>query len=197
MKYSIPSFLRLAVFSLVFAWGTAALAASAQDYLKTKQSELTALIQDSSAEGQKKLTKTFDELLDYDALARDSLADQWGKLTPDQQKEFQGLLVTLVQRAYTKNLKDTLNYDVAFKGQDDAARGKLVRTLASHKTDKRKEPISIDYLVHEKGGKWQVIDIVTEGSSLVANYKSQFRKLIEKKGVSGLLERMKEKAAEK
>ena len=37
-------------------------------------------------------------------------------------------------------------------------------------------------------------DIVTEGSSLVTNYRSQFRKIIKKHGFPELLKRMKNKA---
>lgn len=195
MKKVYSFFLSCSLLLGLLLWGGEASASTAEAYLKTKQTELTALVKDSSAAGQKKLQTAFDEVLDYEALARDSLGDQRSKFTPEQEKEFQALLTTLVQRSYTKNLKDTLSYEVQFRGQEDAAKGKLVRTLAKHKTDARKEPITIDYVLHQVGGKWRVIDIVTEGSSLVSNYRSQFRRLIEKRGVSGLLERMKDRAA--
>jgi phospholipid transport system substrate-binding protein len=42
-------------------------------------------------------------------------------------------------------------------------------------------------------GKWQIYDIVTEGSSLIRNYRNQFRRVIEKKGFDELLRRMKAK----
>ena len=40
-----------------------------------------------------------------------------------------------------------------------------------------------------------MIDIVTEGSSLVNNYKSQFHRAIQKDGFEALLKRMKDKLA--
>ena len=63
------------------------------------------------------------------------------------------------------------------------------------KTDARKEQIHIDYLVHKVSGSPRVYDIITEGSSLVKNYNSQFRRIIKKGGFSDLLERMRKKAA--
>lgn len=197
MKTPFSIFARLLPLFLLLAWGAEAQAETAEAYLKGRQAELTALVSQSTPESDKKLTKTFDEVLDYDTLAKDSLGAEWDKLTAEQRKEFQGLLVTLVQRAYTKNIKDTLAYEIGFNGEQDAKRGKLVRTVAKHKKDQRKEPISVDYLVHQVSGKWRVFDIVTEGSSLVTNYKSQFKRIIDKNGFSGLIEKMKSKVAEK
>jgi ABC-type transporter MlaC component len=45
-------------------------------------------------------------------------------------------------------------------------------------------------------GGWRVFDIVTEGSSLVHNYKHQFRRVIKKHGLAGLLKRMRAKLEE-
>ncbi len=176
-----------------FATPAVAEAASAQDHLKAKQAELTALVK---SEASDKLTAAFDELLDYPALAEASLGDEWSKLSETQRADFQKLLVTLIQRAYKKSIKETLSYDISFLGEENATKGKLVHTVAKHKTDARKEPLRIDYVLHQTGGKWRVIDIVTEDSSLVANYKSQFRRVIEKKGFSGLIELMAKKVAE-
>jgi len=197
MKNFLRVFASLAVFAVLVGSASPARAESAETYLKAKQAQLAALVTQSGPESDKKLTATFDEVLDYDALAKDSLGDNWEKLKPEERKQFQELLTTLVQRAYTKNIRDTLAYDITFKGEQDAARGKLVRTVAKHKTDQRKEPIAIDYLAHDVGGKWRVLDIITEGSSLVGNYKSQFKRIIDKSNFSGLIEKMKLKVAEK
>lgn len=172
-------------------------AESAEQFVKERQAELTALLRKpESAANQKEIGAVFDRMLDYDKLAKDSLGDRWDKLSPDEQKQFQGQLTQLVQRAYKKNLRKTLDYDISFTGQDEAKKGYLVQTVAKHKTDKRQEPVRVDYVLHQVGGKWLIYDIITEGSSLVANYKSQFRRIIEKDGFPALLERMKKKLGE-
>jgi len=166
----------------------------AQSYMKARHTEITALVTSNAPKPQ--LTTAFDALLDYDALAQNSLDMEWSKLSVEQRTEFQDLLKVLVQRAYTKNIRDTLNFAVEFKGEVDAPNGKLVKTLAKHKTDQHRDPIAIDYVVSNASGKWKVRDIVTEGSSLVSNYRNQFRKIIDKQGYAGLIEKMKKKAAE-
>jgi phospholipid transport system substrate-binding protein len=99
----------------------------------------------------------------------------------------------LVRNSYRRNIKKTLGYQVDYKGEQDGDAGKVVRTVAHNKTNAREEPVSIDYVVHQVDGKWQIYDIVTEGSSLIRNYRNQFRKVIEKKGFDELLRRMKAK----
>ena len=181
-------------FALVssFAWAT-----TAKSYLETKQKELTALIRQPAGDAnEKKLKVTFDALLDYDALAKDSLGKLWDERTEAERKEFQNLLTTLVQAAYTKNIRSTLDYDITFVGTQPAKDGELVQTVAKHKTDPRKEPIHIDYLVHQVGGSYRVYDIITEGSSLVKNYNSQFRSIVGRHGFPELLARMRKKANE-
>jgi phospholipid transport system substrate-binding protein len=54
----------------------------------------------------------------------------------------------------------------------------------------------VDYLMHQVDGKWRIVDIVTEGTSLVGNYRSQFRRVIKKHGFPELLKRMKNKAGQ-
>lgn len=191
MKRIVPLLLSLVVLAL----SSLAFAASAQSYLEAKQKELTVLIKKPSAPAvDRQLTATFDALLDYDALAKESLGALWDERSAEERKEFQALLTTLVQSAYKKNIRNTLDYDINFTGNQPAKKGQLVQTVAKHKTDARKEPIHIDYLVHQVGGQWRVYDIITESSSLVGNYNSQFRSIVKKHGFSELLSRMRKKA---
>ena len=62
-----------------------ALAGTVKDYLRTKQVELTELVKNDAA--SEKLVTVFDSLLDYSALAEASLAEEWGKITPEQRAE--------------------------------------------------------------------------------------------------------------
>lgn len=184
----LPFFIALAVSA------SAAAAPSAKTFLEERQSRLTAIV--AKNEPGPELQRAFDEVLDYAALAENSLGEPWATLTPEQRAEFQGLLTTLVQRAYTKNIRDTLNFTILFGSEEAADGSTLVHTRATHKTDQRREAIVIDYVLVETKGVWKIRDIVTDGSSLVQNYRSQFRKVIDKSGFSGLIAKMKKKVAE-
>jgi phospholipid transport system substrate-binding protein len=165
----------------------------AESFMKGKHSELTTLVKQNK---DKKLESLFDEVLDYDALASASLGDAWATRSPQERAEFQRLLTDLVRGAYRRNLKKTVNYDVVFKGEQAGKAGVVVRTEARSRTNAREEPIAVDYLMHQVGGQWRVADIITEGTSLVGNYRSQFRRVIKKHGFDELLKRMRKKAAQ-
>lgn len=171
---------------------TARADASPEAFIKGKQAELTALLK-KGAGSDKKVEAVFDGMLDYESLAKESLGKHWADRSDEEKKEFHDVLKRLVRNAYRKNLKKTLDYDISFKGESSAKKGVLVRTVAKSKTNAREEPISIDYVVHKVDGKWRVKDIVTEGSSLVRNYQSQFGRVIKKKGFAELMKRMKKK----
>ncbi len=177
---------------LAFTLGFPALASAseAESFMKGKHGELTSLVKQNK---DKKLEQLFDEVLDYDALAKASLGDEWEKRSADERAEFQKLLTGLVRAAYRRNLKKTVNYDVKFLGETAGQGGILVRTEAHNRGNAREEPVSIDYLMHQVNGKWRIADIVTEGTSMAATYRNQFRRVIKKDGFAELLKRMQRK----
>jgi phospholipid transport system substrate-binding protein len=184
----------LSVCGLALALSASAFASEAQDFVKSKQVELTDLVSKSkSAADEKKLLGAFDAVLDYDTLAKDTLKDSWDERTPAEREEFATLLKDLVRTAYKRNIKKTLGYDVDYTGESDADGGKTVKTVAHNRKKTREEPVGIDYVVHQVNGEWRIRDIVTEGSSLVSNYRSQFRRIIKKNGFPELLKKMKTK----
>lgn len=172
-------------------------AGPALDAVKAKQTQLFALIaKPSTPETQKQIGALFDQMLDYPALAESSLGVEWPKLTDPQKKEFTEVLKQLVKKSYEKNLQKTLNFNIEYLGESPADGGaSMVKTKATHKTDKRELPIEIHYKILKVGDGWKVRDIITEDVSLVEGYRSQFIKLIKDKGYAGLIEKMKEKAA--
>jgi phospholipid transport system substrate-binding protein len=183
--------------ALLFLAPSLAWAGGPEGFVKDKQGELAKLIKKGKSDGNdKKIEAVFDELLDYERLARESLHDHWQERSEAERKEFQGILKRLVRNAYRRNLKKTLDYNIEFRGETKAKTGYLVRTVARSKKDAREEPISVDYVLHQVDGRWLVYDIVTEGSSLVNNYRNQFRRVIKKNGFEELLRRMKRKLAE-
>lgn len=186
--------------SLILALGLSGTAFAGGDspleFVKSRQTELTTLLKKgNSAENQKKIETVFDAILDYDALAQGSLRGNWDDRTQAERKEFQDVLKQLVQRAYRRNLDRTLDYNVSFEGTQQQAGDSVVNTVAQNRKNAREEPISIDYNVHKVGGAWRIDDIVTEGSSLVANYQQQFNRIIKKDGFAELMRRMKKRLA--
>jgi len=167
-------------------------ASAAESFVKTKQTELTEMVKKAkTAADDKKLENAFDQVLDYDTLAKESLKELWEERKPEERKEFQEVLQKLVRAAYRKNLKRIRDYDVEYKGEISGALGQVVHTVAKSRENAHEEPVTVDYVVRETGGGWRIVDIVTEGSSLVGNYHTQFKRIIKKQGFPELIRRMK------
>jgi phospholipid transport system substrate-binding protein len=186
------TFITFALCSLCLAVSPVALAASAEDFVKSKQAELTKLVKQGRPDPE--VDKVFDQVLDYRALAEATLVDHWAERTDAEREEFTALLSKLVRASYRKNLKKTLGYDVTYKGTDKGKDGDVVHTVAKNTTNAREEPLAIDYVVRPLNGGQRIVDVVTEGSSMVNNYRSSFNRIMKKGGFADLIKRMRKKA---
>ena len=186
------SFLTLVLCAAVLTAAPLAVAATAEDFVKSKQTELMTLVKQGKPDAE--VDKVFDQVLDYRVLAEAALGENWADRTDAEREEFTKLLPKLVRNSYRKNLKKTLGYDIAYKGTEKGKDGEVVRTIAKNTKDAREEPMSIDYVVRSAGAGQRIVDVVTEGSSMVANYRSSFNRIMKKGGFPEVLKRMRKKA---
>ncbi|WP_437543489.1 ABC transporter substrate-binding protein [Sorangium sp. So ce367] len=170
-------------------------AGPATDVVKARQTALFDLLKKGGGENQKKVGAVFDEMLDYSALAEASLGSEWAARTDAEKQQFSELLKQLVRKAYERNLKKTLDFNVEYLSETPSGGAIIVKTKAVSRKDAREEPVEIAFKLSEKGGVWRVQDIVTEGVSLVGSYRAQFTKIIKKDGFPALIQKMKDKLA--
>lgn len=197
MKRRLVHFFAAMISMLALTLGaTSAFAGPASDAVKSKQTTLIGLIKAGGADSQKKIDAVFDEMLDYNALAEASLGSEWAARSDAEKAQFTDLLKQLSRKAYEKNLKKILDFDIDYIGEDADGAATVVKTKAKKKGgDAREEPLEIGFKVVTKGGAWKVVDLVTEGVSLVGSYRSQFTKIIKKDGFPALIQKMKDKLA--
>ena len=186
----------LTVAALGFVAPSARAGGSAEEFIQTRQAQVTTLLRQSqSGQRDKQVASVLDGMIAYEELAKRSLAAHWADLSDAQHKEFTDILKRLVQRSYEKNIKNIISYRVEYLGEEPGSEGVVVHTRASSEQKPQEEPITIDYQLMQSGSTFKVVDIVTEGSSLVNNYKNQFHRIIQKDGYETLVKRMKDKLA--
>lgn len=181
--------------SLSLTFAGAALAGEATDVVKAKQTALFDLMRKNDAASNTRIATTFDEMLDYQSLAQESLGSEWAARTDAEKAEFSELLKQLVRKSYERNLRKTLEFDIEYVAEKAKGDAMVVVTKAVSKTDKRAEPIEIEYKLAKRDGVWRVQDIVTDSVSLVSSYRSQFTKIVKKDGFPALIKKMKDKLA--
>ena len=171
--------------------------------LKQKNGEVNRLLKQKTAKGSPAEAKQKDEikqmaatLLDYQELAKRSLAQHWDKLTASQRSEFVTTLRELIERNYVKQLRTNIDYQVLYKGEEVDGDGATVSTVVKVKSKGRDTDAEIVYKMRKLGNEWRVWDVVTDEVSLVRNYRTQFNKIITEQSYDALIKKMKNKLAE-
>ncbi len=144
----------------------------------------------AKAAKEKKIWEILDNVFDYSELSKRTLAQNWKKLSPDQQKEFVSLFGKLLGTVYMDRI-------IAYKDE------KVVFGKVTNLSDKTAEvqsevvqsskSIPIHYRMILVNGEWKVYDVVIEGVSLVQNYRTQFREILMNKTSEDLLKTLREK----
>ena len=193
-----------------FAQGAAAKAPAAQApaksgpgsaAVKAANDKISTLLKQKPAPGSKeekdlagKVTTSVRDFLDIDELGKRAMADQWSKLSAAQQQEFLSTLRALIEDNYVRGLRSNLQYTVDYNGETTDKDGNVVvATTINTKRKNRAFKIQIDYVLKKDGGKLKAWDVKTDGVGLVENYRTQFNKIVDKEGFTGLIARMKKK----
>jgi len=137
-----------------------------------------------------KIRAISDKMFDFAELSKRTLAQNWSKFSPDQQKEFTELYTSVLEDAYANKIMAYTDEKIDFS-KEVALAG---NTFEIQSTVLRKNgDVPIYYRVIMKDGSWRVYDVVIEGVSLVNNYRAQFREMLANKPPESLLETLRKK----
>jgi len=168
--------------------------------VKSANEKISGLLKQKVTAGSKeekdlagKVTGSVRDFLDIDELGKRAMGEQWAKLTPAQQQEFQTTLRELIEANYINGLRSNLDYSIDYSGESTEAGNTIVTTQINTKRHNRPYKIEVDYVLKKDGDKLKAWDVKTDGLSLVDNYHEQFTKIIEKDGFAGLIAKMKKK----
>jgi phospholipid transport system substrate-binding protein len=167
------------------------------DTVKVHVDKVLDVLRDPSLkpESAKKLRKDkirtiAEKMFDFSELSKRTLAQNWSKFTPEQQKEFINLYKSLLEDAYADKILMYTDEKILFTKEISLTEKTAeVQTTVVRKTDE----IPINYRVILKDSVWMVYDVVIEGVSLINNYRSQFREILANKPPESLLETLRKK----
>jgi phospholipid transport system substrate-binding protein len=131
-----------------------------------------------------------EKMFDFPELSKRTLARNWSKFNPEQQKEFVELFTSFLEDVYADKIMTYSDEKIVFS-EEIALTEKTVEVRS--KVLRKNGDIPLYYRVILKDGVWRVYDIVIEGVSLVNNYRSQFREILSNKPPESLLETLRKK----
>jgi phospholipid transport system substrate-binding protein len=146
-----------------------------------------------SRERRAAVRKIANDIFDFGETARRSLARHWQGRTPAERDEFVQLFSDLLERSYISKVELYGGEKIQYLG--DAVEGEQAKVQTKLLTKGGSE-IPIEYRMHRKGDRWLVYDVIIEGVSLIANYRTQFNKIIQTSSYQELVKKMKTKQEE-
>ncbi|HWP64578.1 MAG TPA: ABC transporter substrate-binding protein [Candidatus Limnocylindria bacterium] len=190
---------RTAALALVLAASAVAGAAqSPRDVVTSTSEAVIAVLKQpgvSKAEKRSRIEDIVLKSMDFETLARLTMARNWTKLTPAQQEEFRQEFRRHLSATYGRRIDDYRNETVTVLGTREEARGdQTVKTRINRGGGTA--DVLVDYRLRQRDGEWKIIDVVIEGVSLVANFRSQFQELMAQGGAENLLAALRRKTAE-
>lgn len=194
MLTHLARLIQIATVLLVLSSGHTAWAGAPTDQLREGVERVIKTLRDPELKGDKKakerraaISKLAAEIFDFTETAKQALRQHWAQRTPAEREDFVRLFTGLVERTYITKV-DQYNSEMTFQGDTVDGDQALVRTTLI--LSKGAE-MSLNYRMHRPRERWQVYDLNVEGISLVANYRTQFNKIIRTESYEALLARLK------
>ena len=166
----------------------------AELFLKTTVRQVISVAK-SSSDGDslaKTLAPLLESSIDFDAMTRRSVGPGWRQFTDAQQRESIRLFTMLVIRSYSGKFTPGEFPDIDYKSAQSPAPGRVeISTRTTYKGSK----YDVVYRLELAGAKgWRITDIIIEGVSMVANYRSQFDARFKSGGVDAVIGSLKKSA---
>ena len=179
----------VAVFAAIVAVASPAVAGEPTDVLKERVDRILALL-DEPGDHRADIRKIADDIFDFEEMSRRALGPHWNARTPEERREFTTLFADLLERSYLNRVESGRGSDVQYVGESVSGDQATVRTRIV--TTQRTE-VPVDYRMHRKDGRWEILDVSIEGISLINNYRSQFNSVIQSSSYAALVERLRSK----
>ena len=180
--------------------GRDATAGAPTDQLRAQVDKVLKLLDDPALKAADKakerraaVRKVADDIFDFGETAKRSLGRHWAARTPEEREEFVKLFGDLLERSYISKIELYGGEKIQYVGDRIEGDTAVVQSKLLTKTGSE---VPIEYRMLRKSDRWLVYDVVIEGVSLVANYRTQFNKIIQTSSFQDLVKKMKTRQEE-
>ncbi|MBF0341366.1 MAG: ABC transporter substrate-binding protein [Magnetococcales bacterium] len=142
-------------------------------------------------ERREMLRRVIYQEFDFSRMSQSAVGRAWVKFTPGQQQRFVDLFRKLLENTYMNMIERYDGERVEFLKEVPKAEDMVIVESLIHA---KGQQYKISYFMHSTAGAWKVDDVIIEGVSVVANYRSQFQQAIRTpEDIEPLLARLQEK----
>ena len=174
-----------------------AFAGAPMDSIQKEVNALLNVLSDPALKGdaakeekEKKIWAIADNIFNYYELSRRTLGRDWKRLNADQQKEFVELFSKFLANIYMGRILEYSDEKVNFTKESMLSE---TRAEVQSEVVTSSKKIPIYYRMIFKDGRWEVYDVIIEGVSMIRNYRSQFRQILNRESPDALLKTLRER----
>ena len=189
----------LAILAVLLA-APAAWAGPATDQVKAAVERVLKVVRDpelqkpANAEKRRaQIREVARTIFDFEELSKRALGRHWAARTPAERKRFTELFTDLLEHNYVSKIESYSGEKILYLPEQ--VEGDTV-TVRSRLITQKGAEVPLDYRMQKGGDRWQAYDVLVEGVSLVANYRTQFNSIITRSSYAGLVKRLEEKNLE-
>jgi len=122
----------------------------------------------------------------FPLMSRLSVGPQWQSLTPVEQEQLSRAFAEFTVSTYANRFDDYSGEK--FEVQPDTAPASGGVIVQSHLVKSNGEKVTLNYLMREADGRWQIIDVFLSGTiSELATRRAEFTSILRRDGAQGLL----------
>ena len=143
----------------------------------------------TDAERKGILRDTLMSRFDWLEMAKQALGKHWNNVS-GRQSEFVAAFAEFLGNSYVGKIGSYKDEKILFVHESIEKNQAQVDTKIVSGAG---EPTSVNYRLHQVKGEWKIYDVVVEDISIVANYRSQFNRILSRGSFDDLLKRLKEK----
>lgn len=181
----------VAVFLGMLALATTAWAGAPTDQVRQYTEQVQKILDDPAmrqADKRAAVRRVAAEVFDVTETAKRALGRHWHARTAAEREEFVQLFADLLERTYIQKIDlyggERLQYTgETIDGDHATVRARLL-------TRKRSE-VPLEARLLRRGDRWLIYDVSVENISLIANYRSQFDRIIRQASYQELVTRLR------
>lgn len=183
----------LAAMAMVLLTSVTAWADGPTDQLRGRIDRVLRVLEDPqlkpegrAADRREAVRTIVEEIFDFRELSQRSLGPHWKARTPAERDEFVQLFADLLERSYISKI-ELYSGGERIQYNGELLDGDALATVRTRIVTRQGTEIPVDYRMHRVESRWLVYDVAIEGVSLVANYRAQFNKIIQRSSFKGLV----------
>jgi len=179
-------------------------AAEPMEAIRTPVGKVVAVLTDPAYdepgridEQRRKVWNIIRPVFDFELIAKRAAGRyHWNNaFNSEQRRQFVDLFAEFLANVYLSRISGNYeSIDVEFVEQqvDDSGKRAQVKTVVTRENT----PTPVEYSLWRRNNEWKVYDVFVENVSLVQNYQTQFRSLLDRESGAQLIQRLRDKIEE-